>query len=262
MAAPLAAVHHRRELRLLQLVGLALRPPPRRLHAVEPAARRPHLAKHGHVAEARAADPRAGGRPRSARLLQVLRLLRLLDGQPRHVRRDRPAALPEDDRPAGRHLVLHVHGDQLRRRRLPRRVPADDAREVRGVPLVLPPSRGRPDRAARRADPADRDPAGPAPRRHEPGLLPDRDGSLQEGRDRQLPRLVDRRPGVRDARAALVARDPRSPSTRTPSRSTRTSPATRTSRSGSRCCSDSRSRRTSTRRTRPSRCRTSGDAGT
>ena len=61
------------------------------------------------------------------------------------------------DRPPGRHLVLHVHGDQLRRRRLPRRLRADDAREVRGLPLVLPAPRRRPDRPARRADPAARE---------------------------------------------------------------------------------------------------------
>ena len=40
-AAPLAAVHHRRQLRLLRLVGLALHLPARRLHALEPAPRRP-----------------------------------------------------------------------------------------------------------------------------------------------------------------------------------------------------------------------------
>ena len=51
-------------------------------------------------------------------------------------------------------------------------------------------------------------PPGPAPRRHEPRLLPDRNGPLQEGRDRELPRLFDRRPGVRDSRPALVPRDP------------------------------------------------------
>ena len=114
----------------------------------------------------------------------------------------------------------------------------------------------------RRADPAARDAARPAPRRHEPRLLPDRDRPLQEGRDRELPRVAHRRPGLRRRRTALVARDPGRASTPTPSRSTPTSPATPTSRSASRCCSASRSRRTSTRRTRPSRSRTSGGAGT
>ena len=112
------------------------------------------------------------------------------------------------DHPAGRHLVLHVHGDQLRRRHLPRRLRADDAREVRRLPLVLPAPRGRADRPAGRADPAARRAARPATRRHEPRLLPDRDGPVQEGGDRELPRLAHRRPGLRRAGAALVARDP------------------------------------------------------
>ena len=81
--------------------------------------------------------------------------------------------------------------------------------------VVLPAPRRRPDRAARRADPAAR-------RRRATrggvdtsrGLLPDRDRAVQEGRDRELPRGQDRRPGVRRARPALVARDPDRRSTR------------------------------------------------
>ncbi len=80
---------------------------------------------------------------------------------------------------------------------------------LRGLPLVLPAPRGRPDRAAGRAAPADGDAARPAPRRHEPRLLPDRDGPLQEGRDRELPRDAHHRPGVRGASQPLVGRDPR-----------------------------------------------------
>ena len=83
-----------------------------------------------------------------------------------------------------------------------------DAREVRGLPLVLPAPGGRADRPSRRADPATGDAARPASRRHEPRLLPHRDGAVQEGRDRELPRLVDRRPGLRRTGTALVARDP------------------------------------------------------
>ena len=55
-----------------------------------------------------------------------------------------------------RDLVLHVHGDQLRRRRVPPRLPADGIRNVRRVPLVLPAPRRRPDRAAGRAHAAAR----------------------------------------------------------------------------------------------------------
>ena len=208
MAAPLAPVHHRRELRLLQLVGLAVRAPAGRLHDLEPGARGAHLAERLDVAAPGAALAGARREPRRARLLQVLRLLRHLDGQHGVVGRPRRAPRREVDRAAGRHLLLHVHGDQLRRRRVPRRVRADDAREVRGVPLVLPAPRGRADRAPGRVDPPDRQAPRPAPRRHEPRLLPDRDGIVQEGGDRELPRGVDRRRGVRSTGTALVARDP------------------------------------------------------
>ena len=79
-----------------------------------------------------------------------------LDAERSHDRRLRPAVLRQDDRPAGRDLLLHLHGDQLRRRHVPRRLRADDAREVRRLPVVLPTPRGRADRPARRADPAAR----------------------------------------------------------------------------------------------------------
>ena len=204
----MAAVHHRRELRLLQLVGLAVHLPARRLHPLEPAAGGADLARPRPVPAQGAPRPRARRQPRRARLLQVLRLLRLLDRQPAVGRRAGRAPGAEVDRAPGRDLLLHVHGDQLRRRRVPRRLRAHDPRAVRRVPLVLPPSRRRPDRPPLRADPADRQAARPPPGRHEPGLLPDRDGPLQEGGDRELPRVLDRRPGVRRARPALVARDP------------------------------------------------------
>ena len=148
------------------------------------------------------------GEPRCTRLLQVLRLLRQLDRQRGHDRRPRPAGLGEDDRPAGRDLVLHLHGDQLRRRHLPRRVRAHHAREVRRLPVVLPAPRGRADRAPGRADPAVRLAPRPAPRGHEPGLLPDRHRAVQEGGDRQLPGRGNRRRRVRGPQPALVARDP------------------------------------------------------
>src|SRR6476646_5774606 len=49
-------------------------------------------------------------------------------------------ALVGVDRAPGRDLLLHVHGDRLRRRRLPRRLRAGPARPVRRLPLVLPAS--------------------------------------------------------------------------------------------------------------------------
>ena len=94
------------------------------------------------------------------------------------------------------------------------------------------------------------------------GVLPDRQRALPEGRDREPPRDAHRRRGLRRAEPALVARGAGRHLRRTPCRSSPTSAATRTSRSASRCCSASSSRRTSTRRTPPSRCRTSGGAGT
>ena len=185
-----------------------------------------------------------------ARVLQVLRLLRQLEPEPALARRARHAARRPLGRAAGRDLLLHVHGDQLHRRRLPRRLRAGLAREVRRLPLLLPAPRRRADRPAGRADPAVRLAARPAARRHEPRLLPDRDGPVQEGRDRELPRGEHRRRGLRRADAGTRRSRSSSASTRTRSRSTPTSPATPTSRSASRCCSGSSSRRTSTPRTR------------
>ena len=53
--------------------------------------------------------------------------------------------------PAGRHLVLHVPGHQLRDRHRPRRVAqADGAARLRGVPLVLRPPGRRSDRPGQR----------------------------------------------------------------------------------------------------------------
>ena len=82
-------------------------------------------------------------------LLQVLRLLHHLDREQleRHRRQGVAAALP--DHPADRHLVLHVPGDQLRRRHLPGQGRTSSAPRLRGLPLVLPASRRRPDRAGR-----------------------------------------------------------------------------------------------------------------
>ncbi len=48
-----------------------------------------------------------GREPAPARVLQVLRLLRLVDAERGHDRRLRPAVLRQDDRPAGRDLLLH-----------------------------------------------------------------------------------------------------------------------------------------------------------
>ena len=84
----------------------------------------------------------------------------------------------------------------------------------------------------RRADPAARDAARPALRvdtRRAFFLIAT--GPVQEGGDRELPRRQHRRPGVRRAGPALVARDPRRGLRVRGRRSTPTSSGTRTSRS-------------------------------
>ncbi len=205
----LAAVHRRRELRLLRGLGLALLLPARRIDRVELRLRRPHP-RAPLAVRPEAAAHRGRRRERGAsRVLQVLRLRRLVHEQPVRPRRGRPPARGALDRPARRHLVLHVHGDQLRRRRLPRRLPADVALEVRRVPLVLPAPRRGADRAARRARSAARDSTRPALRGHLARVLPHRHRSFHEGRDSELPGDEHRRPRLRRARPALVARGAR-----------------------------------------------------
>ena len=259
---PLATVHHRRELRVLRVVGLAVRLPARRLHAVEPGARRTNPPRNRPVPAKALLWLALAGNLGGARLFQVLRLLRRLERQPPLGRRPRCPRRPSFDHSPGRHLVLHLHGDQLRRRHLSRRDRADDAREVRGLPLLLPAPRRRADRAARRAAPAAGDSPRPPPGRHEPRVLSHRDRSVQEGRDRQLPRGEHRRRGVRRAGPALVARDPdrdlrvRGPDLRR---------LLRLHRHRDRHRAPARvhaSRRTSTRPTPRARCRISGAAGT
>jgi D-alanyl-lipoteichoic acid acyltransferase DltB (MBOAT superfamily) len=63
------------------------------------------------------------------------------------------------DRAAGGHLLLHVHGHQLRGGHLPGGASAGVVAGLRGVPVVLPAPRGGPDRAGDRAAAPDPDPA-------------------------------------------------------------------------------------------------------
>ena len=146
---------------------------------------------------------------RPARLLQVRGLLHpVLEGRPRL---RRPVGRQHDHRghAAGRDLVLHVPGPQLRHRHLPRRLRARAAHQLRDLPVVLPARRRRSDRARPRVHAADRRAQGPPADRCEPRLLPHLHRPVQEGRDRELPRDRDRRRRVRDTEPALVARDPR-----------------------------------------------------
>ena len=93
-------------------------------------------------------------------------------------------------------------------RRVPRRLQAHHAGEVRDLPLVLPAPGCRPDRSARRADPPAREAPRPTGGRHGTRVLPHRRRPVPEGRDRQHPRGRNRRRGLRRSRAALVARAP------------------------------------------------------
>ena len=137
------------------------------------------------------------------------------------------------------------------------------AARLRGLPVVLPAPRRRPDRAGARV------PA-PARRARRPAatstpalafwLIVGR--PVQEGRDLELPGAHHRRPGVRLPAPAPRASRCCSGSTATRCRSTPTSRATPTSPSASRCSSASASPRTSTRPTPRCRSRTSGGAGT
>ncbi len=84
---------------------------------------------------------------------------------------------------AHRHLVLHVHGVELCHRHLPPSAPAGASVGLGALPVVLPPSARRSDRARRRAVA----PTAPAPgsdgRRLLARLVVDHGRALQEGRD-------------------------------------------------------------------------------
>ena len=100
---------------------------------------------------------RARRQPRAPRLLQVLRLLRHLDEQPVRARRAStcrsrrrsillPVGISFFTFQAISYVVDVYRGDFA----------PVGARDVRGLPVVLPPPRRRPDRAARRVHPAAR----------------------------------------------------------------------------------------------------------
>ena len=203
---------------------------------------------------------RGGVRPRAARLLQVHELLPQLRRQ--RARQWSWIDLDRERDAARRHLLLHVHGDLVRRRHVPRRARARPrsraSRSSRRSSRTSSPARSCARASCSRSSSAAR----PAPGRRRARVLPDRQRPLPEGRDREPPRDAHRRRRLRRAEPPLVARGAGRRSTATRSRSSPTSAATRTSRSASRCCSASSSRRTSRRRTRRSRCRTSGAAGT
>ena len=83
-----------------------------------------HRPRERRAQAAAAADRRGHRQPRAARVLQVLRLLHHVGDEPAHTGRHRRRAADRVGHAAGRHLVLHVPGAQLRDRRVPRHVQA------------------------------------------------------------------------------------------------------------------------------------------
>ena len=201
-------VHPARQLRLLRLVGPAARLAPR--------ARQHDRVGVGAVGRGDRRRPRApapdagrrGGAAAAPRVVQVLRVLRAQRHERVRVPRAPSAAAAAAGAPADRHLVLHVHGDQLRRRRLALRDPGVAVARRLGVPLVLPAPDRRSDRPRRGADPPDPASARRGPDRRVAGVVPDRRRAVQEDGDLGVPREPDRGPGVRRPEHARRARGP------------------------------------------------------
>ena len=179
----LEVVHPRRQLRLLRVVGPAARLAPR--------AREHDRVGVGAVGRADRRRPRApapdagrrGGAAAPARVVQVLRVLRAQRRERVRVPRAPSAAAAAAGAAADRHLVLHVHGDQLRRRRLALRDPGVAVARRVGVPRVLPAPDRRSDRPRRGADPADPPSARRGPDRRVASVVPDRRRAVQEDGD-------------------------------------------------------------------------------
>ncbi len=151
----------------------------------------------GRTEEALDPRDRRRARVRTPRLLQVLRLL--LTEHDQRGPRPGPSSLaaPPPGAPARRRLVLHVHGDRVRRRRLPRSLRRGVVDRRVPLPLVLPPPRRGSHRPAERADPAARHQARPTSRGRVGRRLPDPRRAVQEGRHLELHRHHDRRSRVR-----------------------------------------------------------------
>ena len=254
------AVHDPGELRVLRLVGLALLLPARRVDDCESDFVAGICATRG-VAEAGRAHARRCQQPRSAGLLQVLRLLSHVDRrrarQARHTRHNAAAR----DRAAGGDLLLHVPGVVVCDRRVPRQGADGTLSRLCRLPVVLPASCGRSHRAGVGVPTSAEGEGRPAPPRFVSGPSSHHGRPVQEGRGVELPRERDRRPGLRRAAQRTPVSRPCSRRTATRSRSTPTSRATPTSPSGARCYWASSSLPTSTPPTRRDRFRISGGAG-
>ncbi len=258
----MAAVHAGREPLLLWLVELALRVPAPRGHRHLPGRGPGPPPDEDGPGQTMGAAAHADRAARPAGVVQVLRLLRPQRDQRAGIpRRPRLAAAPPG-RPPGGHLVLHVHGHQLRGGRVPEGDQARRVARLRGLPLVLPPPGGRAHRPGERAAAPGPDPAGSSPHRPGPRGLPHRLGPVQEGGHLELRGHRDRGPGVLQPEPVPHAEHPvrhlrlRGPDLRGLQRVHRHRHRHRPP-AGVRVPPELRPART-----RPGRCRTSGDAGT
>ena len=200
------AVHPHGELRLLRGRELALLRAPRGAHARQPGRGGPHPPLSRRPAAQQVGAGRGGRRrPRRARGLQVLRLLR--PGRRRRARRGRPrpAAAAAVAGAADRRELLHLPGDLVRRRRAPRADRARAAARLRDLPHLLPPPRGGTHRPRARVPPPAGDAAQPLRRAGRRRGDAHRGRARQEGRDRRLPRAPGRRPRLRGPAGVLRA---------------------------------------------------------
>ncbi len=174
-------------------------------HDRQPGRRAVHQSRA--VADGAQANPRRGGRarPRRTGRVQVLRLLRHADQRRARLVRARTVGTAGRARDPARRQLLHLPGDLVHGRRLPRDGRAREHDGRRSVPELLPARGRRPDRAREGVPAAARDAAQPARRPRRRGGRADHARIDQEGRDRRLPRPRGRRSGVRGPGGLLRA---------------------------------------------------------
>ena len=259
----LAAVHHRRELRLLRRLGLALLLPARLLDRVEPGLRARH--PRPPSTRARASSCSSSRSPGTSACSATSSTT--TSSSPRRTTSSRsPASTCPSRRgrsssrsasPSSRSWGSATSSTSTAATSRPS-ASGTFAAYLSFFPHLVAGPIVRPGRA----HPAVPVAARPALRRHLARVLPHRHRAVHEGRDRELPRREHRRRGLRRAEPALVARGARR-DLRLRRADLRRLLRLHEHRDRDRApARASRSRRTSTRRTRRPRSRTSGAAGT
>ena len=206
VAAGLEVDDPRRQLPLLWVVGLAVRAFARRLRGAQPGRGRRRRPAGLGAAPALGHDRDRCSRSGSARVVQVLRVLRRERAQ-RAARAGGAVTVPDPAGGlAGGHLLLHVHGDQLRRRRLPRQDRGGGLAGRGRLPVVLPPLGGRAHRAGFGAPAPTAGPPRSSAHRRLAGRVADHGRAGQEGRHLLVPGQPHRRPRVRTPPPALGPR--------------------------------------------------------